>query len=299
MKECHYCHTHKAIFYPLHHDRNTYVCNYCINNKYERFIVCDVCNIIIDLNVDYYADAYDDDYLCEECYFDKYNIHSHEYIPNITFLHKSNQNRKDNLHIGAELELATHYKKDKMNFLKEYNKYYVNKEFYFKHDGSISGHGVEIVSLPMTINMIAKYWKPLFQQIKQYNFQDTQDCGLHFHIDREYLNNNTIRNLDYIINNNKDYFVKFANRENEDYAAYRKKRMNHWGIDTCGKYSAVNLAKKNTVEIRICSSTIHYNTFLKRIKLIYALVDYCKHHTLNDCINNNMSVFEREMNICA
>lgn len=279
-----------------------YICNDCYWNCTSRFIKCDQCNIVIDMDDDYivYCEKTDND-VCEDCYKNIMKIHSHHYEPKIKFYHKENEHRWRHPHIGIELELIT---EDKSNFL---NKYMDNfDDFYFKYDGSLGNKGIEIVSMPMTSKVIAKHWKPMFNLINQYKFKANHSCGLHFHIDREYLDLDTIKNIDYLINNNHDYFSNIGGRnfENNKYCLLSNKNNNCWGINIHGKYCAVNLMKKNTVELRFCASTSDYDKFIDRLKTIYATIQYCKYHTFNyittvkkDFMIKEIKILKRKLDI--
>lgn len=293
MKKCFLCEKNNTSLYKVRN--GGYICNDCYWTCTSRFAKCDECGVVIDMDTDYigYCNKTGND-VCEDCYLKIMNNHSHHYEPKVKFIHKRNSNRANYLHIGTELELLTINKKD---FLKEYlNKY---KEFYFKDDGSIGERrGIEIVSMPMTYNVIEECWKPLFNILNQYEFYPNSNCGLHFHLDKRYLDDEIIRNIDYVVNNFHGLFSKIGGRSYlyNDFCRIAVKDNNCWGLNTLGKYTAVNLMKVNTVEIRICASTNEYDKFIERLKYMYALVEYCKHNTFYSIRSTTSNEIKNELN---
>ena len=68
-------------------------------------------------------------------------------------------------------------------------------------DGSLNNTGVEIISHPMTYENIinSNHWKLLFDLLKENDMNNTENCGLHFHLDKIYFSNDNIKALDYIV----------------------------------------------------------------------------------------------------
>lgn len=128
--------------------------------------------------------------------------------------------------------------------------------------------------------------------------KDTTNCGLHFHISRNFFAEESVRVLDYFVNTNSDYLEKIGGRKFNSYCEKRIKRMDSWGetydSDHC---DSVNLSNEDTIEIRFCKSTSDYDTFMERLKLIKNLVLFYKTISFekivsNENIANNMIMFE-------
>lgn len=292
MKNCYICNINNSNTFSVR-NKGT-ICSKCKNNQDVRFEKCKHCQKLIDTFDDYivYSQKYNCD-LCEDCYFDLYKIHSWEYKPNTEFIHNKNQYRKTSLHIGTELELVA---KDKNKWLNDFANNSLNKMFYLKNDTSIGEDGVEIVSQPMTIDKLIIYYKHLFKLINKHNLTVNDNCGLHFHLDKEYLDYNIIRNIDYIINNHTNYFSKIVGRDysNNDYCSKANKQIYNWGNDLYGKYTAVNLNSEKTVEIRVFAATNEYEDFINKIKIVFALVEYCKEYTFDHINSMNVKDFQKE-----
>lgn len=259
----------------------TIVCNECFKNRY---FVCKKCNKISFGNPN--------NNFCHNC-LEESGIHSSIYMPELKF-HRM-KNEKTKLFIGVELEIdgnspinCAKYFKDNIPFV------------YCKEDCSLSPNGIEIVSHPATyrFHIETNIWKNIFETLSQNSMEDTTNCGLHFHISRNFFTEESIRVLDYLVNTNSDYFKEIGGREFNDYCEKRIKRMDSWGetydSDHC---DSVNLSNEDTIEIRFCKSTSDYDTFMERLKLIKNLVLFSKTISFekivsNENIANNMIMFE-------
>jgi hypothetical protein len=296
---CFCCHCNETTrvndSYNYHGD---YICENCYDND---FFTCERCG-----EIENYEDGYrfDDNYYCEYCYSEALadcGIHSYGYKPCCNFLHEENEAtlRKNNLHIGIELEIQG---SDLVGFCNEINSEYDfdDGNFYLKVDGSLSDNGIEIVSQPMTYKYITenKDWNFCYKQIHNYDMSDTIGCGLHFHLDREYLTAKDIQMIDYIVNTFSDFFETVGGRKYDYYCQKRDKRIDDWGKATDSRYSAVNLNNSNTVELRFCKSTYDYNTFIQRVRMIFAIVEFAKRYKykFKDIINWHYDCFCEKFN---
>ena len=266
---------------------NKILCRICK----ENYLFCEQCHCRVEEeNLSYY-DEYDEDgdmneyEVCPKCFFEVKHMHSHEYKPNPIFKCVSGiDNRSLNLHVGIELEINAIGKNGLEHFLNEFNNSN-NNDFYMKQDGSLTSRGVEIVSHPMTLDYLYNAWEGMFEAMKRYSMKDISDCGLHIHVDREYLDERAIKNLDYILNNYTEYFMKVAGRNYSCNQWCSTISKDNWGETNPSRYVAVNLRNKNTVEIRICKSTSDFEQFMYRVINILALVNYCKKHTFDFVAN--------------
>ena len=275
---------------------NSYICANCYENNY---ITCERCGEICFIDD---ATRFDDCYYCNYCYeqvLEDCGIHTYDYKPFCEFLNNENESssREENLHVGIELEIQG---SNMIGFCKEMSdKYdYDDGHFYLKRDGSLDDNGVEIVSQPMTYNYITENedWKYCFKTMHNYDMKNTVGCGLHFHLDRNYLKETNIQTIDYIVNIFSDYFETAGGREYEYYCQKRNKIMSEWGRDTYSRYSAVNLENANTVELRFCKSTSNYNTFIQRVKIIFAIVWFSRRYNIKDISRWKNNCFMEKFN---
>jgi hypothetical protein len=227
---------------------------------------------------------------CHECSINiEKGLKHHCYTPeNIVFLHKQDESRENNLHIGIELEIQGNEFDQMLLFNQEIKKQY-SDYFYLKADGSLNEYGVEIVSYPMTCNYIEHndIWKKLFKTIQKHNMNDTENCGLHFHLDKTYFTDDNIKVIDYIVNTFYEKIMDVTGRDEyelRDYAALQFKKENEWGTRIYNRYSAVNLENENTIELRFCKSTDDYDVFIERLKLILIIVNIAKQYSFKEVL---------------
>ena len=249
-----------------------------------------------------YEDQYDfdDDNYCEDCYhrvLSSYGIHPYDFKPNYHFLEMQDepQLRNDNLHVGIELEIQG---KNRNNFCDVINNFFDNENIYLKMDGSLNSKGIEIISMPMTFKYLTEGidWKYCFDELNLWQMNDTEDCGLHFHLDRNYLSADNIRTIDYIVNNFSEYFMSVGGREFSYYCQKRDKSYFDWGKDIYSRYSAVNLENTSTVELRFFKSTYNYETFIQRIKIVFAIVQFSKMYIVSSVFGWSNTCFMEKFN---
>lgn len=306
----------------IHTCDNHYVCSDCINNNYFQ---CEDCgewcrdhesnNVNDDLICDdclgshyfscercdeyhHYRDESPIDGICDDCYNDyydegdEYHVHEYGYKPEPDFHKLDNEYTK--LYIGVELEIRGMYDHSCSN------KLYHNVDFvYCKRDCSIGSDGIEIVSHPGTFDFHTKsnVWKEVFDILKENEMDDTSNCGLHFHISRNFFTEEAIKVLDYFVNNNSDFMAEHGGRSLEGYCKRNDKEISQWGNRSYSSHSdAINLTNKDTIEIRFCKSTPDHDTFMKRLKFIYDIVNFSMNISFKDIINgDNIEQFQKYM----
>lgn len=274
------------------------ICQSCYDNEY---VTCERCGDVIDYES---SSRIDDNYYCEYCYenaLEDYNIHPYGYKPDCEFLSCDDEAklRKNNLHIGIELEIEGDYKAD---FCQDMSRTYDYNDdvFYLKMDGSLSDNGIEIVSQPMTYKYIFEggKWIDVFDKMRENEMNDTCGCGLHFHIDKEYLDEKSISMIDFMVNTFDEYFSTLGGRDYSDeyYCHKRVKDISDWGKNTDSRYSAVNLCCCNTVELRFCSSTSDFDVFMQRVRMVFTIVEFAKQYTIKKVMNWKKETFLEKFN---
>ena len=255
------------------------VCNHCLIQYYSYCDHCGKLTYFKKMNFNGY------NLYCIPCY-NKITFHGNikegSYKPNYTFYDVDNTNRKNCCYIGVEIEINNLHGsyKERNQFLESIQSF----PLYFKKDLSIMDYGVEIVSMPMTYQYMksTKIWETVFESMIKYFMTNTENCGLHFHIDKTYLNNINIHNIDYIVNTFAPYFEKIGGRPFNHYCKRKKKFI--YGISE-DRYEAVNLINSNTVELRFCKSTYKYKEFMQRLNMVFNLVEFVKDKAIYDIYN--------------
>ena len=239
--------------------------------------------------------AHDGCCYCEDCSPDNSGLLSHSEKPEPEFYGNSSS-----LHMGVELEI------DDGDNVSGFIADAEAPELYFKEDGSLSnGGGVEIVSHPCTLEYHKRLWDDIISKAKGYGFtsHDAGTCGLHVHIDREYLGE---------FETERDYttacivmlFDKFWN-ELVKFSRRTKYQLGQWcertGLELTkadmsapekvadklqdkarneGRYKAVNLQNSHTIEFRLFRGTLRRETFYATLELCQVVVDWCKTHRI-------------------
>ena len=262
-QKCCYCNKFVKC-YTLRSEENTlfFVCLDCFINKIGKdFQLCPYCEKI------YMAHGKEK---CDICVV-LTDINPYHYKPQSIFYNMSDENTE--LFVGIELEINFDTIKNLANFIR-CNK---NEFCYFKHDGSIGGNGVEIVSHPATFiyHLKNNMWKRMFEFFDKVT--DTKNCGLHFHLSKKYFNDKEITLLDKLINKYPYIASQIGSRKLAGYCALQN-YSTKFGLDrNCKSHTdACNLLNPYTIELRFCKSTNNYSTFIKKIKMIYILIMFVK-----------------------
>ena len=273
----------------------SYICESCYNNEYNTCSVCDGVMSCED------AIWYGDECYCENCYnemLENLGIHKYRFSPcNFTFHNDETESslRTNNPYVGIELEIQGWQRDD---FCKKMKNEYGNEDiFYMKEDGSLNDEeGVEIVSNPMTYKFIkdTNYFKDLFEKMKEYEMNDTNNCGLHFHIDRMFCNSDEyLAVIDYIVNHFSEYFAKIGGRDFNEYSDYCKRTPDkeRWGKCNYSRYYAVNFENSNTIELRFCKSTDNYLTFMNRVRMVFGIIYFAMRFKLKNLLTMSEASF--------
>ncbi len=212
--------------------------------------------------------------------------------------------------IGAELELEIPFSKNwprREAYLALIKSGYQKKKYLnalnfgtFKYDGTIS-YGFEYATVPFRADFYnrlenKKALKNIFSFFKKHKASTGNHVGMHVHVDKSYLTKEEIQKINYFIYRNSDFCEIIGERksnkycrpdENSDeiininfdkykqfcgdrrYCADVSNKKNH-------KHRMLNVARPKTIEFRFFKSTNDFNTFLKNIQFVMALVNFAK-----------------------
>lgn len=181
-------------------------------------------------------------------------------------------------------------------------------DIYCKRDGSLC-NGIEIVTHPCTLEYHLKDlgWDKLAEVALKYGFssQDARTCGLHVHVGRRQMGKNaeerkeTAAKIVLLVDRHWDSLVKFSRRKYE--------QLDHWAarpnidyadvedgevtlIDAAlntkhaGRYQAVNLENRNTVEFRLFNGTLKVETIFATLQLVSRIVKFAKESSVEECM---------------
>lgn len=223
------------------------------------------------------------------------------YVPKEFNFHRTeldDNQEYNNLYMGIELEIDRGGEsEDNAKFIQEF---LGDNNCYIMHDGSLKD-GLEIVTHPCTLNYHKSLpYEELFEQLvgKGYKSHNTQTCGLHVHVNRDFFGDNpTIQDLCitkilYLLEKHWDKVKLLARRDSNGYAqrffmneqdsmfdllAKAKRSDSYFGSS---KYKTVNLLHKNTIEFRLFKGTLKYETLIATLEFVRNLVYLCKNKPL-------------------
>lgn len=185
-------------------------------------------------------------------------------------------------YFGVELEVEVKHgdRVDRATALNDVlNKGTVGRSCFFENDGSLS-NGFEIITQPMGLDTHAKFW----EWVKDANLSrgllshNTSTCGLHVHVTRYGLTRLQISKMVAFINHpdNRPLLEALARRYGSNYATYSSgKRIGNALRDSNGRYEALNLESRKTIEFRMFKGTLKYESIMSAVEFANALVNFC------------------------
>lgn len=309
----HKCADCDDYIYPVHNfampDKNYY----CGNHVHNHFVKCNECGrwksrserfmglpddcMCIDCFEDAnhgtssgYSGA-EEDFIAESGIMDYSNKPDPIFYPDTNIIEVT-----DALYMGVELEVDDGYDEDIV--VDHANEIF--KITYGKHDGSLGRHGIEFVSHPATIKYFMDHkddWKAgmSYLQGEGYTSHDAGTCGLHVHVSSFpllYETDNGIEKLLWFQDKYWDQLLNFSRRnasqvnewarripaapsaritdKSEIIASLRNAKKD---AKNKGRYQAINLQNKNTVEFRIFRGTLNIDTFIATLQLVSNLCE--------------------------
>lgn len=159
-----------------------------------------------------------------------------------------------------------------------------------KEDGSLGQYGVELNTVPMTLNYIQKndYFLKFFEQTKKMlTSYDREETGIHIHISRNNLSRVDIMKIQQFINDqvNLKFIVKMSGRNPNRYCQVNDRlKLNQFKNNlfrSDEKFLAVNVSHKNSIELRIFKGTINPITIHRQIEFCAGLVQFVKSTAYN------------------
>ena len=253
------------------------LCEDCYDNHYER---CTHCGALIHRRDTYYRG---DDPYCYDCYhtLPAQGINDYYFKPEPIFYGTGKR------YFGVELEVDEGGESDS-NAERVLDIANSGRELiYCKHDGSLND-GFEIVTHPMTLDFHENNmpWAEIMEEAKKMGYlsHQAETCGLHVHVNRTTFGNTeseqeaAIARVLYFFEKFWEELLKFSRRT--------QRQLDHWaarygykekpkdildhakGHNSAGRYTAVNLTNRDTVEFRMFRGTLKYNTLIATLELL-------------------------------
>lgn len=149
-----------------------------------------------------------------------------------------------------------------------------------KRDASLAvggAAGIEIVTRPATIQRQYMLWdKFLRRKPKGLISWDSENCGMHVHVSREGLSEQTIARCVCFVNAlaNKKFIFVIAGRKDNTYTQYKQKTIEEASRYSGQRHEAVNLSNEQTIEFRMFKGTLKRESVFKNIEFCDAVLDF-------------------------
>ena len=256
-----------------------FVCRSCYDNEYFH---CADCDMLLHQDDIY---TYNEIDLCYDCYEKKnHTIHEYGYKPEPVFYGEGKR------FFGVELEVdeGGHDDDYALEILEEAN--YRDEHIYIKNDGSLNC-GFEIVTHPMTLSYHLEdfCWEDVLHKAVQLGYlsHQTNTCGLHVHVNRSSLGeterqqDDAISRILYFVEANWNEMLKFSRRTQTNinrWAArmgyeHHPKDLLKKAKGVYGRYYAVNLRPRQTIEFRLFRGTLKYETLIATLQFVNILCE--------------------------
>lgn len=279
------------------------ICDNCANDYYR----CADCDCLI-----HYDDAVciDDEWYCPSCADERddrshiLGYHDHECTRHYSEHHRLATNGNEivvrggdgELDMGFELEIDNGHNPGELATWITEN--YTNKLFCCR-DGSLSEDGIEIISIPASLEWHMKYgnYEELLDKCMDYGYEDgATSTGLHVHVSRDGFGNTekeiklAISKLIILMNKYWDLkMIPFTRRKKYNVERWAKKNAFDIGdkdefihnvhdvtANAYDRYSAINLCNSNTVEFRIFRGTLDYDTLIATLQFVHRMCQLAK-----------------------
>jgi len=239
-------------------------------------------------------------------------LHYYSFRPSLKFwsvrnglLAWSRTPRAGELYMGLEIEVEKAADHVRIMVESDGTEDWYSPEFYYwKSDGSLSGQGAEMVTMPATLEAHTDRFP--FEELEWLHDRGArawayQSCGMHIHVSRTAFGPAHMWKFIKFQLNNSDTFARIAGRNSVRWAAWDNTTMSDASRKTKDyvkndirniyyeRYSALNFNNVDTVELRYFRSNIAKHGILRNVQLVHAVWAYTKQMTIRDYIQHRWS----------
>jgi len=191
---------------------------------------------------------------------------------------------------GIELETSTDYS------VKNIIDFFPDIFVICKKDSTITGtknNSMEIVTIPASMRKHKRMWAAFFKQIDRDKFDtlDKHNNGMHVHIDRKAFEQDNIhlKKFCWFISSKgiQEFTTNLSERTKESLDKWSKFASAATSIANVenhtrelSKYSAVNLGKSATIEVRLFKGIVSFTSIIKNLEFVDAAVEFTRIHSL-------------------
>lgn len=307
-------HTDQTGYYALP-DGDT-ICSHCYEN--HDYCTCADCGDVIH-TWNAHCDDYSEEWYCDDCWSsrerDSHKIHDYGYRPSPIFhgierYSWEDPKPSDPITIGFELEVDKG--DDRNDCAEDLCDAFSDDDIYLKSDSSVD---FEIVTHPRTLKSYMEDFD--FEKLCSippkhgYSSHNAGTCGLHCHVGRTQLGRtdgerkNTIAKIALLMYRHWNQLVKFSRRSEGQLSRWAAapsfefsgRRLDEDELRDVvysyyryrGRYQALNLEPRNTIEFRLWRGTLQADTLKATIQLTSNIVEYCKAHSYEDVVTSDWS----------
>jgi len=206
------------------------------------------------------------------------------------------------LYMGVEIEVerAADYAADFLDAAGE--SVSEDPEFvYLKSDGSLSSDGVEIVTMPATLESFEEMFPFNATNMLRENGARAwayTNCGYHVHVSRSAFTASHLWKFVKWQSENWQVCQSFAGRDSQQWASWHNEQMNVCKTrtsvavksrgyhDWSNRYSAINLSNRATVELRYFRPNLNRDGILRVVQFVQAIYDYTNQMRFADIVAN-------------
>ena len=255
------------------------ICSYCYEDYYRS---CDHCGEVFPADDVY---VYNGEDLCPHCYQQRQeeehednDLYDYNYKPRPVFYPAGSPSRED-LFLGVELEVE----EDKYNAI-PYTATQIIDEVgewvYCKYDSSLN-KGMEVVSHPSILEYHMDGWRPILNILREdFRSHDTITCGLHVHINKNFLSEVERVRLGLFIHNQRTRVEKIARRASNRYTKFKNIKTDcatlRDVVYNADRYEALNWQNEHTIEFRMFRGTLNERTFLATLQFVDSACRFAK-----------------------
>lgn len=288
------------------------ICSNCYEN--HDYCTCADCGDVIRTWQAEWNDECEE-WFCESCansHRSSRKIHDYGYKPGPVFhgigrYSWETPKSDDPITIGFELEIDKG--DDRTSCAEDLSDNFDEDTLYLKSDSSVD---FEIVTHPHTLKAYMEDFD--FDTLCKippkygYSSHNAGTCGLHCHVGRAQLaptfaeQKNVIAKIALLMYRHWDQLVKFSRRSegqlsrwaaaprfNFPRSSYTSSELREVVFDyygRVGRYQALNLEPRNTIEFRLWRGTLKPVTLKATIQLTSNIVEYCKAHSFKDVVSS-------------
>lgn len=272
-------------------DGSSFCCFECLSDA--DYHACDGCGEYFhwdDLNYSERRDLY----FCNDCWEGEENearsrLIGYRHEKPTTFLKTDEDIKGATLYLGAENEQEFNDIEDFSNAIDDLLEISnsENELIVLKEDGSLNDLGMEIVTLPISLNWYkipenAEKFKKIFRILNAYGAESSKNCGMHVHMSRAGIVEEHEIKMEMFFQRHRENLYIIAGRGENGYAKFSTGRdlsdKEKFKADNCksSRYRALNWCNSRTVEIRIFAAVSEFSAYMKNVEFSHCFYQYTK-----------------------